>query len=738
MSGSSAAKRQRLSLACNECRRRKVKCDTGYPQCQNCRARDDICITTDPRRPGVEVTREWMELPHQPSVAGGKERQSAEIYSGNASHNSTVEATTKSIAVASPGDMEPPKTPIGVSPVQQPYNMAFNTDFETDRIKMLGGSSSQCLMKSLDVYLMAARIPAVSSGSRYGMQHAEEMTIPLGLSMPPVPGPCQLEIYFAAFFNRIHPLYPLLDIDQFKDAVRKLASMSSFADMPRDQIPLLASAYLVISLGIDESMKDFTGEATKYLGAAASLLGHVLSVPYLPVVQTLLLFTIAYRGRNKDGMGWQTLGIAVRIAHTLGLHRHSAAHPSSEHGVKQRGKQLFHARIWAVCCSLEKLMQLESGRPSSIGNVDCDQMMSQAQQYKGTDFLLWHMSLAQYQGLISQHIYGHQSGDRTSRELLLDTARFDRALLSWAAEIPEEFRPGNGLFCADHEVHISAFLATHFHQTMIALHRAALISPVMSYKAEIDLYCADDPSKVRLQSGEAICVSSARSIANIAIELSDRDIESRILTAGPLLLACVVLGISLVKYPTKRKRLQATDFELLKACVDYTANQFSRSGQHANFVEGIKTIYSQVKLYVDSKAQLPTVAASSHSTSDPVATGHHQTLPHDNLDTSQRLYNNRISLQRNRDSRTSGSGLPTATNNGVLYQPVYGVGDADFEHQESIFETSMSTQSLIGSNTVGDGETIYSGPLPFENLNVEEVWNWMLLAGTGNTPTTFG
>jgi hypothetical protein len=129
---------------------------------------------------------------------------------------------------------------------------------------------------------------------------------------------------------------------------------------------MLVSAYLIVSLGADEAAQRLTDDGTKHLVAAASSTRHVVLMPYLPSVQTLLLFTLAYRGRNKDGVGWQMVGMATRIAHTLGLHRHSVKNPSTQHGVQNRAKQLFHARIWAICCSLEKMMQLESGRPTMI------------------------------------------------------------------------------------------------------------------------------------------------------------------------------------------------------------------------------------------------------------------------------------------------------------------------------------------------------------------------------------
>lgn len=42
----------RLALACNQCRKRKVRCDAQHPKCRNCSVRGDACETSDPRKPG--------------------------------------------------------------------------------------------------------------------------------------------------------------------------------------------------------------------------------------------------------------------------------------------------------------------------------------------------------------------------------------------------------------------------------------------------------------------------------------------------------------------------------------------------------------------------------------------------------------------------------------------------------------------------------------------------------------
>lgn len=568
-------KRPRLSLACNECRRRKVKCDAGYPKCRNCQTRNSECITTNLRRPGVEVTREWVELPEQSSPSqNGTQTQ---IPTRNPYHTiSSRQSTASSLAgtpanfglpnTAPPGNSDSTAAAAGISPVHQPYDNPLVRDHSTDRehapdrIKVLGGSSPQSLTRSLDVYLKSAHIQPVSSGFHYGMRFAEEMEISIISSLPPLPPPRESESYLNTFFERIDPLYPVFDADALKDNIRKLTAMPNFNNLVHDEMPMLASAYLVMSLGIDEQAQKYTQEGLEYLHAATSLLGHIILIPYLMAVQALVLFTVSFRGRNKDGGGWRTLAMAIRISQTLGLHRNLIGSSTVDHEGQQQGDKLIQSRIWAVCCSLERVMQLEVGWPSMIEEFDCDQIFKNSPHKGSHVFLEWHVGLAAIQGRISHHIYGHNPGELSSKRILNDTIRLDRELLSWAESIPEEFRPGNDLFVANNEFHITAFLSIQYYQTMISLHRAALVSPISSFRSEVDLYCSEDPSRTRLQSGEAICISSARSIAKLAVELADQNIESRIMNASPLLLACIVLGISLVKNPGRR--MQATDLEV--------------------------------------------------------------------------------------------------------------------------------------------------------------------------------
>ncbi|KAK1145227.1 hypothetical protein N8T08_004380 [Aspergillus melleus] len=529
-------------MACNICRQRKVKCDAEYPKCRNCRQRNQICLTTDPQRPGVTGVREWLEVLEKGAVFTGRREDDREIGredlipEGQQQQPSPNDATTAT-----------EKTD-GVSPVHHPFITSVNVEHETNRMKVMGGSSSQCLAKSLDVFFKAARLKPVSGSFRHGMRHAEELELSLKLSLPTLPNREMRDRYMDIYESRIHPLYPIFNPKTIRAGIEQLAELSNYAELPRDNIPVLASAYLLMSFGADEAAQCTTEKGEKYCHAAAGLLSHVIVTPYFPAVQALLLFTIVYRGRNQEGLAWQTLGIAIRIAYTLGIYRHTSNLQSED--------QSLYRQVWAVCCCLDKMMEIESGRPAVVIPEHVTPVGSLSSE---SSLLYWHLGLAEFQSNISQHIYNYRGGSRSVRQILVDTARLDQSLLSWANQIPPELRPGNDLFCPDSDFHMLAFLSIQYQETLIALHRAALIAPSASFTEEIARHCADEPSQFRLRNGESICVNSARAIAKVSIELSERDADSRLIPAGPSLLACIVLAIYLMKHP--ESRLQAMDLQ---------------------------------------------------------------------------------------------------------------------------------------------------------------------------------
>lgn len=622
------------------------------------------------------------------------------------------------VVVEAPSAPTPVQASEEVSPAHQPHEMFFSRDHASNRMKMMGGSSSACLTQSLNLFLRRAGIRPVSEPFRHGMRHAEEFQIPLEVGLPDFPDITDRKRYIDVYFDRIHRLWPIYDIDQMKTSIHQFAE-SGRQNLTQEIVPTLVSAYLIMSIGADEEAQCSTKEGYTYMQAAAGLLTHVVFVPYLSSVQALLMYVIVCRGRNKDGVAWQIIGMAIRIAQSIGLHRHSVNKPSQDHGVTRKQEQLFHSRIWAVCCCMEKLMQLESGRPSAFGGVTRDQMMGQEQRPPGLDYLQWNMGIAGIQEHISAHIYSHRPGERTSQQILLDTARFDKALLDWANELPPDFHPANDLFCDDKDFHIAAFLSIQYHQAMIALYRAGLIAPSDIFEAEVDKQCGNEPSRFRLKGAESICIKSARAIARITMELADRRIGSRILTAGPPLLACIVIAIYLTKLP--KSRMQASDLELLKACAQQVEEQYVETGQDERFAHVAVAIYEAVKRYIDIVQKSASVPKARRTLNEgqPTMTSSPQSIiipppAYDTISASNRLSSKGADVfpENGRELRSSDS-IPTFGNGSIVadsFQPLL-----------------QQPPSMVNDN-------IDIGPLPFDDYNVEDLWNWMLQVDNNESP----
>jgi hypothetical protein len=118
--GDPAARRKptRLSLACNTCRKRKVRCDAGQPKCGNCTARNERCETTDLRRPAHGSTPRARGFPngHGRQRSLGRPEPEPEpvmhLDDWTGSNASTAGLDQDQVSViANIGDHVPPQTP---------------------------------------------------------------------------------------------------------------------------------------------------------------------------------------------------------------------------------------------------------------------------------------------------------------------------------------------------------------------------------------------------------------------------------------------------------------------------------------------------------------------------------------------------------------------------------------------------------------------------------------------------
>ncbi|KZT09905.1 uncharacterized protein LAESUDRAFT_722057 [Laetiporus sulphureus 93-53] len=194
-----------------------------------------------------------------------------------------------------------------------------------------------------------------------------------------------------------------------------------------DQDPLdshrLAILYLVLAMGtlVDLEIEPLSPSATRYyqLGRAALSLDSVLEHQTLPAIQALILMCHFMFLSHVDGPRWALMGLAVKLALTLGLHRDGNKwNLNPEEAFKRRN--LFYELY-----TYDSWQSLTFGRPPSLSMafIDCQMPESPAAKTDSGEpemsFAAWkHLFASRCQSVVHEQVFGARiSSYRTVIEL---------------------------------------------------------------------------------------------------------------------------------------------------------------------------------------------------------------------------------------------------------------------------------------------------------------------------------
>ncbi|RBQ68781.1 hypothetical protein FVER14953_08719 [Fusarium verticillioides] len=554
------SKRGRLSLACTQCRKRKVRCDATTPKCRNCVLRGDECETFDPRRPNGPAVRKWPHkssqsistispIQRRASIATASQQSSPASSIVGSQHAGNKERNPSWIERAYQESQSTPDSGTDVHTNDSP-DVVMNTDESSHRIKYMGSSSLQCLTRFIDLFLQRRGFDPIGRHFRWGMCFTEEYALPLVPILPDLPSMSVMEPCLKKYFSRTHPLAPVLDHTAFISDVLRFSEMQQTSPtglqgaVTSVDAPALVAVYAVLSIGMDDH-------------------------------------------EGKDGQCWHLLGQAIRIGYSIGFHRKIViSNPNDDTGNQVDRK--LHSRVWWACYALEKSMQLETGRPSAIEITDCDQPLPDKTSGLDPCFIRW-VSLSLLVGKISEHIFQRRA--ETALEFLSGISELDQALVDWLDEASEDARANQSTPKSSEEHSFAVFLSLQFHQAQITLLRASLLFPEASFSNEVQKHEAKI-STTRLLQSQTTCVEAARSIITQVAEFADSQPDFPLLTPTPTFLAATTLALQTFKKP--HKRMGRSDGELVRIASDYVADCYRRVGQHSEFVKGVLELTQRV------------------------------------------------------------------------------------------------------------------------------------------------
>ncbi|KAK2755410.1 fungal specific transcription factor domain-containing protein [Colletotrichum kahawae] len=263
-----------------------------------------------------------------------------------------------------------------------------------------------------------------------------------------------------AYFRHVNPGFPVVDERIFMNQYRARDSLNP---------PSLLLLYAILLVGAhalyeDDSEKRHLAKAT-YFRRAKSLEDSRFESNRDTVVQAALLLTWHTDGlEDATANAWYWLGIAVRVATGLGMHRDAEGSTLVQHN-----KRMWR-RVWLLLFQSDAWISLQYGRPQSIYLED-----SNVQKLKVSDFAdcgpdAQPESLVQMSELAiivskAMRERNRASSDEARRIVLRKT---DERLASWALRLPQSLNlhgtPGAGVWNTN--------LHLHYNMALILLHRA--------------------------------------------------------------------------------------------------------------------------------------------------------------------------------------------------------------------------------------------------------------------------
>ncbi|PKS10842.1 hypothetical protein jhhlp_002599 [Lomentospora prolificans] len=378
--------KRRAARACVSCRARKVRCDVveGAP-CGNCRWDNVECVVQESRRRKKNIhqlTANAVAARHM-SVSSASEAQ-AKPTSGVGSNPIPI---TSSAPLHLGPDAAASLNPnagnagsflgagLGGAFPNLPYQQSGYgniTDENSRRLLTsllnqvaLFGGNNQFLTNPDELDVNTLLPPFIRPfPSKVSAQDVKFLREKGALSLPNAPLQNAL---LQAYAEYVHPYMPLLDMQEFLGIINA-------GDGSRGQLSLFLYQAVLFAATAFVDMKHLreAGYATRKAARKAFFQRTRLLYDFdyeadrVILVQGLLLKTFWYESPDDQKDTWHWMGVAISLAHTIGLHRNPMASNMPTR------KQKLWKRIWWSCFMRDRLIALGMRRPTRIKDEDFD------------------------------------------------------------------------------------------------------------------------------------------------------------------------------------------------------------------------------------------------------------------------------------------------------------------------------------------------------------------------------
>ncbi|KAI0840077.1 fungal-specific transcription factor domain-containing protein [Hypoxylon sp. FL0890] len=409
--GSTKVTKRRAARACISCRSRKVRCDVveGAP-CGNCRWDNVECIVQESRRrrknlfhsnpssaqnnaapQTAEAQLRAKPANPVPIASAAPLRRASEATQASAAGNDV----TGSGAILDGGlESHVPHLlyqrsglrpdPVLLSTLQASNNGSRypsiwpnpNTCQNSSSAATTGALRTAQFLNSLEEPDASSQLPAFIRPlpAKIAPEDVSYLHTKGALSLP---NPSLQNALLTAYVEYVHPYMPLIELHDFLGMINSRDGLYGQISLFLYQsVMFAATAFVDVKYLKEAGYANRKAARRDFFYKTRLLYDFDYESDRLILVQGLLLMTYWYETPDDQKDTWHWMGVAISLAHTIGLHRNPANTNMSPR------KQKLWKRIWWSCFMRDRLIALGMRRPTRIKDEDFDVPMLDEQDFE--------------------------------------------------------------------------------------------------------------------------------------------------------------------------------------------------------------------------------------------------------------------------------------------------------------------------------------------------------------------
>ncbi|KAL4939816.1 hypothetical protein BDV06DRAFT_230802 [Aspergillus oleicola] len=459
-------RRKYIAKACNECKRRKIKCNGERP-CGRCGRQRISCVYDNAPDAGGAETIGIERLYEQMSA------MQVQISALTASVHSLAQSNMSGAVVGRiDGNPRPRRISMAAKELtfQGPTTSAFSFDLAKSSLRERGIELER---------------------------NEDEMTRePSPLPTPPSPpsGSCQIGDPLwsisktealrlcRVYEEEMGAMYPVVELDELLHNVNVLYGPTDAGIWPRtpafgpdcglhsDDVNILR---LVFACALTAEASGSSDLAMNLFDTVRDAADHyVWAAPEVKSITLLALVAILYFQIDEETIAWRTIGMVERMCLEKGLHRRETLkHPTITKAGKNRVLKLF----WSVRV-LDLRWSFGTGMPFGVDDSDIDPWLPEPEE--DTSYLRVMVRYSR----IAAKVWRFISAFNNTNEIKKDEMNYlDWQVLQWVAALPDSLRLRNPAGYAEGETRslrrLRSLVYLRANQLRMLIHRPVLHSP---------------------------------------------------------------------------------------------------------------------------------------------------------------------------------------------------------------------------------------------------------------------